>query len=72
MPFSRQRHCREILKLVSGIFVLTLMRFLGVHLWQLLEERNSGRSSGSGEFGADLWVEAMVSALREASVTLVQ
>lgn len=27
----------------------------------MTEERNSGRNSGSGEFGADLWVEAMVS-----------
>lgn len=27
----------------------------------MTEERNSGRASGSGEYGADLWVEAMVS-----------
>ena len=27
---------------------------------KVMEERNSGRASGSGEFGADLWVEAMV------------
>lgn len=29
---------------------------------KMAEERNSGRASGSGEFGADLWVESMVSA----------
>ncbi|CAM9497928.1 unnamed protein product, partial [Scytosiphon promiscuus] len=28
---------------------------------KMAEERNSGRASGSGEFGADLWVESMVS-----------
>lgn len=29
--------------------------------WKMTEERNSGRNCGSGEYGADLWVEAMVS-----------
>lgn len=28
---------------------------------KMAEERNSGRASGSGEYGADLWVESMVS-----------
>lgn len=31
---------------------------------KMAEERNSGRASGSGEFGADLWVESMVSVRR--------
>ena len=30
---------------------------------KMAEERNSGRASGSGEYGADLWVESMVSPL---------
>lgn len=29
---------------------------------KITDDRSSGRATGSGEFGADLWVEAMVSA----------
>lgn len=34
---------------------------------KMVEERNSGRASGSGEFGADLWVEAMVRTVEKHS-----
>ena len=34
---------------------------------KMAEERNSGRASGSGEYGADLWVESMVSSTWEKS-----
>lgn len=37
---------------------------------KIVEERNYGRASGSGEFGADLWVEAMVRTVKRHSFSL--
>lgn len=38
---------------------------------KMVEERNSGRASGSGEFGADLWVEAMVRTVEKHSLSTI-
>lgn len=38
---------------------------------KIVEERNSGRATGSGEFGADLWVEAMVSSVNSNGACLL-